>query len=72
MLQEFISNSSAMLIPSHYNVVIMTLNPHMWFREAGPFMSDKYFEILTLTTNGTLTVAMSVWCVKRFKKENIA
>ncbi len=72
ILQKFISNSSEMLIGSHYNVVIMTLNPHMWFREAGPFMSDKYFEVLTLATNGALAIAMSIWCIKRFKKENIA
>lgn len=72
MIQKFISNSSGILVASHYNVVIMTLNPHMWFREAGPFMSDKYFEVLTLATNGLLSIVMSIWCVKRFKKENIA
>lgn len=72
MMQKFISNSSGMLIGSHYNIVIMTLNPHMWFREAGPFMTDKYYEALTLATNGTLAIFMSILCIKRFKKENIA
>lgn len=72
IMQKFISNSSGMLIGSHYNVVIMTLNPHMWFREAGPFMTDKYYEVITLITNGALAIAMSIWCIKRFKKENIA
>ncbi|SCJ93264.1 ABC-type transport system involved in multi-copper enzyme maturation%2C permease component [uncultured Clostridium sp.] len=72
MIQKFISNSSGILIASHYNVVIMTLNPHMWFREAGPFMTDKYYEVLTLAVNGVLAVMISIWRIKRFKKENIA
>lgn len=72
MVQKFISNSSALLIPSHYNVVIMTLNPHMWFREAGPFMTDKYYIVITLMTNLAMAMVVTIICIKRFKKESIA
>ncbi len=72
MIPKFVSNSSSFIIWNHYNVFIMTLNPHMWFREAGPFMTDKYYEVSTLISNGVLAITMSIWCIKRFKKENIA
>lgn len=71
MVQKFISNSSGLLVASHYNVVIMTLNPHMWFREAGPFMTDKYYVAITLVTNMAIAMITSIICIKKFKKENI-
>ena len=72
MLPRIIDNSYKLLIWSHYNVFILSLNPHMWLREAGPFMTDKYFMFKTLVSNGLAVLMLSYWCIKRFKKENIS
>lgn len=72
LLPRYIDGSSRFLIWNYYNVFIMALNPHMWFREAGPFLTKQNYEVITLFTNMTIVSVLSMWCINRFKKENIS
>lgn len=71
MLPTFINKSSPAIIWSNYNLFMMVLNPHVWFMEAGPFMTSKYYEITTILTNGIILVLLTILAINRFKKEAI-
>lgn len=71
MLPTFINKSSPAMIWSNYNLFMMVLNPHVWFMEAGAFMTSKYYEITTILTNGIILVLLTILAINRFKKEAI-
>lgn len=70
LILQVISNSSVLLIYSHYNVFQLIINPHMWFMDMGPFML-KNCEVITLVTNILVISTGAILTINRFKKEDI-
>lgn len=70
IVPQMISKSSALLIYSGYNVFQLILNPNNWFMDMGPLIMKNY-EVITLVTNMLILSIVSVFTIKRFKKEDI-
>ncbi len=70
LIPQAISNSSALLIYSQYNVFQLIINSHMWFMDMGPFMLRNY-EVITIVTNATVVSLLAFLTMKKFKREDI-
>ena len=70
LIPQAISNSSALLIYSQYNVFQLIINSHMWFMDMGPFMLRNY-EVITIATNATVVSLLAFLTMKKFKREDI-
>lgn len=70
LIPQVISNSSALLIYSQYNVFQLIINSHMWFMDMGPFMLRNY-EVITIVTNVTVASLFAFFTMKKFKREDI-
>ena len=70
LIPQAISNSSALLIYSQYNVFQLIINSHMWFMDMGPFMLRNY-EVITIATNATVVSLLAFLTIKKFKREDI-
>lgn len=71
MVQKFINKDTSMAIYSNLNVFIMTLNPNMWFGEAGPMLTIKNYEAITLISNFIIVGLLSIISIIKFKREDI-
>lgn len=68
--QSICGKDSSLLIYSSYNIFQMILNPHGWFMEKG-YLTDKYYEIISIILSSLITVVGCVLVSKRFKSEDL-
>ncbi|WP_055669511.1 ABC transporter permease subunit [Desnuesiella massiliensis] len=65
--------------PTHSNLIflgaftpfMLIMNSFVWFMESGAFTTFKYYEFITLSLWGIITISLSGLSIKSFKKEDI-
>lgn len=67
------------LIPMSWDISMVAVftpftlifNPSWWFMQKGASQSFKYYELIILGVWVAVTGLLALWCIKKFKRENI-
>lgn len=71
VVPSYLTFSSLLLLVSHFNLMLLVLNPHMLFNGLSGMSGFWYHELLTLSIFVLLAVGLAVWSMKRFKRKDL-
>ncbi|MGX4598990.1 hypothetical protein [Faecalimicrobium sp. JNUCC 81] len=70
-VSTFVSKSSPIIMHLGYDVFNLAIRPGSWFTSKIPFISNKYYELITIVVWGCMCMLSLMFVIKRFKKEDI-
>lgn len=71
VVPSYLTFSSLLLLVSHFNLMLLVLNPHMLLNGLSGMSGFWYHELLTLSIFVLLAVGLAVWSMKRFKRKDL-
>lgn len=71
MIPSVVSTSSPLITKVGYDVFNLILSPDSFFMQRGPFILNKYYELITISAWTIIAVVGSELTIRRFKKIDI-
>ncbi|MGM9951101.1 MAG: hypothetical protein ACI33P_13300 [Lysinibacillus sp.] len=71
VVPSYFTFSPLLMLASHFNLMLLVLNPHMLFNGLSGMTGFWYHELLTLGIFTLLAVVLAAWSLKRFKRKDL-
>lgn len=71
VVPSYLAFSPLLMLASHFNLILLVLNPHMLFNGLSGMTGFWYHELLTLSIFVLLAAGLAVWSIKRFKRKDL-
>lgn len=70
-LPAIIPKSSQFIIWSHFNIFTLIMKSGKWFIGGNPFVSFKYYEIITVISSSFIASIIALFSYKKYKREDL-
>lgn len=70
-LPAIIPKSSQFIIWSHFNIFTLIMKSGKWFIGGNPFVSFKYYEVITVISSAFMAGLIAIFSYKKYKREDL-